>query len=597
VVFELAGTAPLSIDVGGDRRSDALQVEQGLQVGVLDDLGRIDDDLDWSAGAPRSWRPGDGSRRSWRRRTPAGQGEPRLWLTCVSVGLISGVALVLRLPGLGDSYWVDEAISVGIAAHPVSQIPSLLRLDGSPPLYYFLLHFWMRLFGQSETATHVLSLVPSIATVPVTWWAARSLFGRRAAYFAALLSAVSAFLIGNATETRMYSLAALLGLLVAICFVRSLVEGRRIWLVGLILASSLMTWVVTWGPFVLAGIALTGLAFAAYERSRTKAFDTALCCFAVTVLYLPWLPSLVFQIHHTGAPWAAGTDLAEMIADVGGALGGAVAVVTIALMLLGIWKGRKASLPIERYEARIALGLGGLVLVPLLVAGVLDQFIPLWDERYLVIVIGPMLILFGAALSRSRPGRVAAVIASAVMLVPVLYSFSFGATARHDSKSNVAQIASEVSSQLKPGDLVISGQIDQVPVLNHYLPAGLTYATPLGLVTNPFQVDWRDLQGRLEVAQPAKTLLPLIDALPAGTKVLMVDPWGWSAKTSPNAYSELLLSQEQTVNRLVLGDYSQLGIVSSKYGLPQKLDIWYPFHFTVPSRPGMPVVAILLVKK
>ena len=48
--------------------------------------------------------------------------------------------------------WLDEALTVNIARLPLSQIPTALRQDGHPPLFYFLLHGWMAVAGQSDVA-------------------------------------------------------------------------------------------------------------------------------------------------------------------------------------------------------------------------------------------------------------------------------------------------------------------------------------------------------------------------------------------------------------------------------------------------------------
>ena len=74
-------------------------------------------------------------------------------------------------------YWLDEGISVGIAAHPLSEIPALLRNDGAPPLYYGLLHVWTSLFGMSEAATHLLSVAFALVALPVAFWAGCRLQG------------------------------------------------------------------------------------------------------------------------------------------------------------------------------------------------------------------------------------------------------------------------------------------------------------------------------------------------------------------------------------------------------------------------------------
>ena len=46
-----------------------------------------------------------------------------------------------------SALWLDEALTVNRARLPLSQIAGSVKQDGAPPLYYYLLHFWMRIFG------------------------------------------------------------------------------------------------------------------------------------------------------------------------------------------------------------------------------------------------------------------------------------------------------------------------------------------------------------------------------------------------------------------------------------------------------------------
>ena len=55
----------------------------------------------------------------------------------------AGVASRCAATSSSVGYWIDEGLSVGIADRPLTDIPGVLRQDGSPPLYYMLLHFWM----------------------------------------------------------------------------------------------------------------------------------------------------------------------------------------------------------------------------------------------------------------------------------------------------------------------------------------------------------------------------------------------------------------------------------------------------------------------
>ena len=157
---------------------------------------------------------------------------PAWAVTALGAVVLLAISLRLRTTSLGSPFWIDEGLSVGIASHGFLEIPGVLRLDGSPPLYYLQLHVWMALFGDGQTTTHVLSLGWALLSIPALAWGAGSLFGRRAAWYAAALAAVNPFLTYYAQETRMYAMAATLSAVVAATFVHAFVLRRRrhLWL-------------------------------------------------------------------------------------------------------------------------------------------------------------------------------------------------------------------------------------------------------------------------------------------------------------------------------------------------------------------------------
>src|SRR3954449_936869 len=64
----------------------------------------------------------------------------------VVLGLMA-FALWHHTRALGQALWMDEGLSIGIASQPLLDIPHVLRVDGSPPLYNMLLGVWTRLVG------------------------------------------------------------------------------------------------------------------------------------------------------------------------------------------------------------------------------------------------------------------------------------------------------------------------------------------------------------------------------------------------------------------------------------------------------------------
>src|SRR3712207_4509757 len=221
----------------------------------------------------------------------------------VLLGLLA-VSLYLRTDSLGESLWMDEGLSIGIASQPLFDIPGVLRVDGSPPLYYMLLSAWMDVIGSGPGETQGLSVLIALAAVPGGLWAGWSLFGRRAGLICAALCAVNPFLTTYAQETRMYSLMLVLSLLVAAAFLHVFVFGRRRYLPAFALLLALMLYTHNWGLFLTAAalVALYPCWKAAEDRDVFRR-DVLLGFGGAGLLYLPWLPTLIHQVLHTGAPW------------------------------------------------------------------------------------------------------------------------------------------------------------------------------------------------------------------------------------------------------------------------------------------------------
>jgi mannosyltransferase len=288
-----------------------------------------------------------------------------------------------------------------------------------------------------------------------------------------------------AQEARMYTLVALLSLVASAAFVLAFLRGRRGHLLTLAVALVLLLYTHTWGIFLAAALAAAWLV--QWRSGRVGGSDGAIVAAAVVLAYAPWVPSLAFQVVHTGAPWSAPPSVLVL----------AVLLAPAALA----WRAASDTVQVLALVAAVGVAL----------AWVASQVQPAWSARYLAVLYGPAVLALAAAVGRRPPWAAATVAAAALGLLVVPLP----------AKSNVRAVAVSAGIGLRPGDLVISTQPEQVPVLRRYLPDGLTYLTPLGAPPDPSVMDWRDALRRLRAASG-----PGLPRLAPGRRIVLVTPVG-----------------------------------------------------------------------
>ena len=342
------------------------------------------------------------------------------WVT-VAAALAVALGVVLRLwprPAL----WLDEAQSIAIAQVPLRDLPSLLKTDGAPPLYYAVLHVWMAVFGQGDWVVRLPSVLASLATIAVIAVAARRWGGRAAVLPAVVLVATNPFAIRYATETRMYALIALevaIGLVVLHRALERPTAGR--WVpVALVVAALMYTHY--WSIYLLGGVGLV-LVVHAWRRRRTPAGRASLQgggvrrrgpgAVAAVGGHLPLPgPAHGHAVDEPPKPW----DVLEVVPALSagsGRGGGVVAFLLTVLVLLALF-GRAVDRRHTELDWRTrppARGLAAvLVLVPAL--AVLGGYLSgsAFVTRYLSVIFPVLIVLTAMGLVTVGGARAQAVI-------------------------------------------------------------------------------------------------------------------------------------------------------------------------------------------
>ncbi len=197
------------------------------------------------------------------------------------------IAFALRVWGLGDLLlWGDSAYSAYVARQSLADITWSRMQDGHPPLYYYLLHWWISLLGQSEFSLRLPSAAFGVLTVPLAHTVGRRLAGRWVALGSALLVATSPMLIYYSRLPRMYSLAPFLALLSLYFLHQALDRGRWYWL-AYFGASLAALYTHYYALLLLAGQGVYVLLLLKQERRHLRPWLSAQVGLALA--YGPWL--------------------------------------------------------------------------------------------------------------------------------------------------------------------------------------------------------------------------------------------------------------------------------------------------------------------
>ena len=350
---------------------------------------------------------------------------------------ILGIAAVLRFVQLGhDSVWADEAFSARVANLNLADlVQAATSEDTNPPLYYVLLHGWITVFGDSEAALRSLSAVVGVLLVFVVFKLGERLSTARAGLVAALLAAVSEFLVHYSQEARVYSL---LGLLSACSYyyLLDLLDGWRPWRVAwYVLATTALLYAHTYGLFVLlAQMTFAGVALL-WRREWIRGVDPKQLGFALVaplVLAIPWF--VVFAGHvrdeiqggsDAKLAWLAKPSLRDLPGTLSGYAGSRAALLAalLALALAGFLAVRRigARALLSRLGADRRVGL--LVLwaaIPVVVPFALSLLVtPIYQFKYTIPAAVACYLILALALEGVAPrvALAAGVVVAGVFLV------------------------------------------------------------------------------------------------------------------------------------------------------------------------------------
>jgi mannosyltransferase len=311
--------------------------------------------------------------------------------------------------------WRDEAISLSVAARPITRILSVLpRHDANAGLYYLLLHFWLHI-SASRAGARGFSAACFIAAAALASWAGGRWRGSETGLACGLLMALNPFGVYYGQETRPYALAVLLATAATVAlFWNDSPEGRRPAPRAFLAAAIALVYVDLFALLYLA--ALLAVAAAIHWR-RHQTIPPELKRGAIIIATASAPLALVMGVFERGQiSWLprpnAGALVTTITAMTSGGVG-FVLIVALAIVALAL---------AARRDRGLTIALAAAFALPPVTLWTAAQVVPVFIDRYVICSVVAMVALVAAGLTALRDrwgggGRVAAAAALATLIV------------------------------------------------------------------------------------------------------------------------------------------------------------------------------------
>lgn len=400
--------------------------------------------------------------------------ESRLALPFVL--LLAALVRLYRLDAL--SFWLDEAATLQFARGAPWDI---WGSDTHPPLYYALISAW-RLLGESEYLLRLSSVLFSLGSVWAVHAAGVALGGRRTAFLAGLLLALSPFSVQYAQELRSYALLECSGALALLGLVRLMADpaaaagpltSHSRWSWALYPLGSILVLYSHNMGFIWPLVANLAVLLAWWRRPerRRLARRWGLANALVLLAWMLYWPALLSQLNRVvGGFWIWQPGPAELLGELGylamglgprfDAVEWGLGLLFLALALFGLWRVRPRGLALALL---LLWGLPPLVEYALVLVArplFLSKTI-IWSALPFVLLLGQGLAGLPAAAARAGKAGALAALALVVAVLAVRGVMLDNQMARW-SKADWRGLTRMISEQSLPGDrLLVTPRFEQ----------------------------------------------------------------------------------------------------------------------------------------
>lgn len=401
---------------------------------------------------------------------------------------LTGLAAALRLYKLGAwSLWIDEGNTLYLTQHLSGKRPT-----DAYPLFFWLERLMVDALGTGEFALRLLPALLGILSIPLLYLLFRRVAGERAAFWAALLMALSPWHLFWSQNARYYTLLVVIALLLYRLVWDWWEEGGRLRLAGIVALGGIgmlsqYTLILAWPA--LAAYPLLARWTGGRKEARFAWRRLLLFAGALLVPLLFALGRLLsFSERFADIPRHYGDNPLVLLAGLGYHLGLPVCLAILA----GLWAGRRIR---DRVRRRFALFLAAGAVLPTLLAAVATVKV-IATSYYVFFALPFFLLLAGLALAESRETRHLNLLAGLLLVGASLQELALYYTVQHGDRIRWQEAVEFVQRHRAPADRVISAGSEAVSYYLGEEAARLNGTDRQTMIQWELKPEWREPTAR-----------------------------------------------------------------------------------------------------
>lgn len=351
-----------------------------------------------------------------------------------------------------QSYWRDEVYSILISERPILWFLSVMNLE--PPVYYSLLHFWMKIFGNSEIATRSLSLLfILLSTIIIVYWSEKHFKDKWIQLILPFSFFFNPMIIYYAFEVRAYGVYLFMATLSLYAYI------EKKWLLFTV-ASILGFYTHTYYIFLFISQGVHFIYFNLLKKISLKEFRKKIILIPIkaflfiTLSYIPWLINVVSKSGQFKQSWYFPVDLQLIKSVLGNMFIGYEGTpwflwkytFYLSLVLLVF-----IFLSLKNKKTRHITSLLSLVIfIPLIIVIGVSFKKPLFVNRYLIpVTIAEVMIIYYAVDSINKV-YIRRFIAVFILVLSFMFNLWYP---KQHAKTPIRDTVNEIKAIKKPTDL------------------------------------------------------------------------------------------------------------------------------------------------